>query len=261
MFYEKYGVNAQNVQNVKLFVMKSPKYGRRDADHYEIKAKVANETAPKAIPGRFTDPKASEKQPLYKTEAMQRSQDVNDVRYRLMLALLRGGKTYQGHVEIKFTLTATSAKSDQIFVDYRGEQVLALWINGEQVLEGTPFRGHRIYFPVNLLKEGENTVSVRFESKYVRDCQGIHYFVDKDDGEEYLYSQFEAADAHIAFPCFDQPDMKAPYQLMALVPKGWVALSTCDQVNQTAFSGTPEFNGQVEEYLKTEAIPKAVIDS
>ena len=105
-----------------------------------------------------------------------------------MLALLRGGKTYQGHVEIKFTLTATSAKSDQIFVDYRGEQVLALWINGEQVLEGTPFRGHRIYFPVNLLQEGENTVSVRFESKYVRDCQGIHYFVDKDDGEEYLYS-------------------------------------------------------------------------
>ena len=70
MFYEKYGVNAQNVQNVRVFGMKSPKYARRRGDHYEIKAKVANETAPKAIPGRFTDAKASEKHPLYKTEAM-----------------------------------------------------------------------------------------------------------------------------------------------------------------------------------------------
>ena len=54
----------------------------------------------------------------------------------------------------------------------------------------------------------------------------MHYFVDKEDNEEYLYSQFEAADARRVFPCFDQPDLKAPYKLMALVPRGWIALST-----------------------------------
>jgi len=46
-------------------------------------------------------------------------------------ALLRGGKTYQGQVEIAFTLTAASAKSEKIFVDYRGEKVLELFINGQ----------------------------------------------------------------------------------------------------------------------------------
>jgi aminopeptidase N len=60
----------------------------------------------------------------------------------------------------------------------------------------------------------------------VRDCQGIHYFKDTDDGNEYLYSQFEAADAHKAFPCFDQPDMKAPYEMLVFVPQGWIVLST-----------------------------------
>ena len=79
---------------------------------------------------------------------------------------------------------------------------------------------------------------IRFESNYVKDCQGIHHFVDKDDGEEYLYSQFEAADAHKAFPCFDQPDMKAPYTLMALVPKGWTALSTTKMTKDISHNGS-----------------------
>lgn len=60
----------------------------------------------------------------------------------------------------------------------------------------------------------------------MRDCQGIHYFKDPDDGEEYLYSQFESADAHKCFPCFDQPDLKAPYSLLVFAPENWVVVST-----------------------------------
>jgi len=60
----------------------------------------------------------------------------------------------------------------------------------------------------------------------VRDCEGIHYYKDSADDEEYLYSQFEAASAHKAFPCFDQPNLKAPYTFLAVVPKSWIVLST-----------------------------------
>ena len=123
-------------------------------------------------------------------------------------------------------------------MDYRGEKVLNLVVNGTKVKEGEPFRDHRVYFPKQDLKEGKNVVTLRFVSKYVMDCQGVHYFVDKDDGEEYLYSQFEAADAHKAFPCFDQPDLKATYTLIAVVPRGWVALSTKHQCTDTTHSGT-----------------------
>jgi aminopeptidase N len=156
---------------------------------------------------------------------MQRSKDISEVRYQIAYAMLRGGKNYHGQVKIQFTLNK-GADLDSVFVDYRGEKVLRLSVNGSQVTEGSPFRDHRIYFPSTLLQEGANEVEIRFVSKYVRDCQGIHYFVDKDDNEEYIYSQYEAADAHKAFPCFDQPDLKAPYTLLVLVPQGWLALST-----------------------------------
>jgi len=117
--------------------------------------------------------------------------------------LLRGGKNFHGQVEVKFSLSAESAKSDNIFIDYKGHKVLKLVINGTKVTDGEPFREHRVYFRKDLLKEGQNTVMIRFVSKYVKDCQGMHVFVDKEDNEEYIYSQYEAADAHKAFPCFD----------------------------------------------------------
>jgi hypothetical protein len=93
------------------------------------------------------------------------------VSYKLALALLRGGGAYHGHVVITFYLT--SKPSDSIFVDYKGSKVIKLVINGDDVIEGEPFRNHRIYFPKELLKEGRNEVAIRFESSYVRDCQGL----------------------------------------------------------------------------------------
>jgi hypothetical protein len=41
---------------------------------------------------------------LYRTEAMKRSEQVKDVSYRLAYALNRGGGTFQGQVEVTFSL-------------------------------------------------------------------------------------------------------------------------------------------------------------
>lgn len=95
---------------------------------------------------------------------------------------------FHGQVEVNFNLSDESSKSDNIFIDYKGDKVLKLIVNGKQLTEGEPFREHRIYFPKDLLQEGKNTVVIRFVSKYVRDCMGMHYFVDKEDNEEYLYT-------------------------------------------------------------------------
>ncbi len=55
--------------------------------------------------------------------------------------------------------------------------------------------------------------------------EGLHRFVDPVDGGVYLYSQFETADAKRMFTCFDQPDLKATYELTVLVPASWKAIS------------------------------------
>lgn len=173
----------------------------------------------------FEDTDKEAKQTLYKTEAFKRSDMVSDVSYKLAYALNRGGETFQGHVEMKFTLSHDSCKSDDIFVDYRGDKVHILNINGKILSGGNPFHGHRIHFPKEYLKQGVNQVEIRFTSAYVRDCAGIQYFKDKDDGEEYLYSDFEPHSCHNSFPCFDQPDLKATYEFLAVVPKGWSVFS------------------------------------
>lgn len=106
----------------------------------------------------FKDANADKMSYLYKKEAMQRSADISDVEYKVAYALLRGGETFHGQVDIKFSLSATSCKSENIFCDYRGEKVLWLTVNGQKATKANLFRDHRIYFPVDLLKEGENIV-------------------------------------------------------------------------------------------------------
>ena len=88
-------------------------------------------------------------------------------------------------------------------MDYKGKEVKYVDVNGTRIKGNDYFYDHKIHLPQELLKPGQNKVTVRFVSNYVRDCQGLHYFKDSDDQEEYLYSQFEAADAHKCFPCFD----------------------------------------------------------
>ncbi|HEY4268024.1 MAG TPA: aminopeptidase N, partial [Galbitalea sp.] len=41
----------------------------------------------------------------------------------------------------------------------------------------------------------------------------------------YLYSQFETYDAHRMYACFDQPDLKANFELRVKAPKHWTCIS------------------------------------
>jgi hypothetical protein len=58
---------------------------------------------------------------------------VSDVRYQIAYSLPRGGETFEGNVNVWFNLTAEGAQSGDIYVDYRGEKVHSLQINGTQI--------------------------------------------------------------------------------------------------------------------------------
>ncbi|TDD28770.1 aminopeptidase N [Actinomadura sp. KC06] len=70
-----------------------------------------------------------------------------------------------------------------------------------------------------------NELTVLARCFYMNTAQGLHRFVDPVDQEVYLYTQFEPADAKRVFACFDQPDLKATYQMNVLAPAGWMVLS------------------------------------
>jgi len=71
----------------------------------------------------------------------------------------------------------------------------------------------------------ENELTVVAECAYMNTGEGLHRFVDPIDGEVYLYTQFEVADARRVFTCFDQPDLKASFTWTVTAPSGWQVVS------------------------------------
>ncbi|OBK18523.1 aminopeptidase N [Mycobacterium asiaticum] len=70
-----------------------------------------------------------------------------------------------------------------------------------------------------------NVVVVDADCRYSNTGEGLHRFVDPVDDETYLYSQFETADAKRMFACFDQPDLKATFDIQVTAPKHWKVVS------------------------------------
>ena len=64
---------------------------------------------------------------------------------------------------------------------------------------------------------GSYELHIEFSNDFNTDGAGISR--TEIDGEHYIFSQFEAIDARTAFPCFDEPGFKFPWQLTMTVPK------------------------------------------
>jgi alanyl aminopeptidase len=74
------------------------------------------------------------------------------------------------------------------------------------------------------LSAGKHRLVVRYEAEQDRhSSRGI--FTLEDGGARYSMTQFEATSARKAFPCFDEPGFKVPWQLTLRMPRGSIALS------------------------------------
>src|SRR5947207_9028587 len=79
------------------------------------------------------------------------------------------------------------------------------------------------------LATGEHTLTLRFTGKINERGQGLFYMRYEEQGsgvrKTMLGSQFEATDARRFFPCWDEPVFRARFQLTAVVPENWIAVS------------------------------------
>ncbi len=179
---------------------------------------------------------------LTESEAISRAQRVSDVSYELSLDLAGGQQRYRGHCTAGFALQGEGS----LFLDFEGEEISELILNGS-VVESPAWDGHRLTLPPELLAPA-NTLSIRYRNEYDHTGAGFHQFIDPEDGEEYLYSNFEPFSAHRLFPCFDQPDIKATYRLRVTAPSAWEVVH-----NVAADESSPSDDGRTRhEFGQTE---------
>lgn len=157
---------------------------------------------------------------LEKGQARLRSVRVSHVTYQVSLSLPAENVPFEGTARIHFNLNDNRQPLTLDFVD--GE-VLSLRLNGKQI--APDYNGNFIILPATALRMGRQSVEVVYRHAYVRDGQGLHWFRDPEDGEAYIYTQFEPWAFNKVFPGFDQPDIKATYRLDVEAPSHWQVIS------------------------------------
>jgi aminopeptidase N len=166
---------------------------------------------------------------------------VSDVRYALTFVLERQSRQVKGTETLTFHLSDTST---DLPLDFRDGTIEQVSLNGRAIT--TELQDGHLILHADALHSGGNTVALRFTSRVDTAGAAITRYEDKEDGSEYIYSLFVPMDASMAFPCFDQPDLKARFTLTVDAPAEWTVIgntaaakTTRDgAVSQTFFAET-----------------------
>lgn len=153
---------------------------------------------------------------LTEAYARFRSELLSDIAYTLFFDLDGHSRQFLGKTTIHFELKHLV---DELSVDFSGGIVEKLRVNGRDI--EPDYNGSFISMDREFLRNGPNSIIVWYRQPYSSDGAGLHRFTDPEDGRVYVYSHFEPYDANRAFPCFDQPDLKASYALEVKAPANW----------------------------------------
>ncbi|MGK5084290.1 aminopeptidase N [Bdellovibrionota bacterium FG-1] len=166
---------------------------------------------------------------LSREMAHSRSKQVSHVSYTMWFGLDEAHDDYEGRMVINFELRAQARElTKTLGLDFEDGTIRSLTLNG-QALDTQSiaqlYDSHRIVFKTTDLLSGNNRVEIAFTHAYSHNGTGLHRFKDPVDQNIYLYSNFEPYDAHRMFPCVDQPDLKASYELTVEAPPEWEVIS------------------------------------
>ena len=171
--------------------------------------------------------------------AADRARRVSDVRYALSFVIPElKGQPIEGRAEIRLRL---SDASRPLALDFQAtpSQVRGVTVAG-RAAPSAIVNGHLVVTP-EWLATGENEIAIEFTA-------GDVPFNRQDD---FLYTLFVPARAHEAFPCFDQPDLKARVSLTLDVPAGWTAVANAAELDRAAAAGRTRVRFAESEPIST----------
>ncbi len=155
---------------------------------------------------------------LTRDEAATRSALITVSSYQVDLDLSGDDVTFGSVSVIRFSCAAPGSSTH---LDLTAPAVREIILNDAPVSLDA-FDGDRITLTG---LAADNVLRVTVDCAYSHSGEGLHRFTDPADGRVYLYSDLETFDAHRVYACFDQPDMKATYELAVTAPADWQVVS------------------------------------
>ena len=155
---------------------------------------------------------------LTRDQAVERAALITVDSYQINLDITDGRRCAPGERTFRSTTTVVfdALAGGDTVIDIAADTVRSATLNGHDLdvsgydeSTGIPLRG----------LADRNVVVVDADCRYSNTGEGLHRFVDPVDDETYLYSQFETADAKRMFACFDQPDLKATFDVRVTAPQ------------------------------------------
>ena len=161
----------------------------------------------------------------------------NPDHYALTVNMNFSNNTYDGDETIDLTLTKPSntITLNAVEIDFHevtvtaGGQTQTAKVSSDEKNEMATFTVDK------QLPAGAATVHIKYTGHLNDKLRGFYLSTYK--GRKYEVSQMEATDARVAFPCFDEPDYKATFDITAIVDKGDTAISNGQIVSDTPGPG------------------------
>jgi aminopeptidase N len=159
------------------------------------------------------------------------------VRYALELTLRPEAPTYPGTVSIDVEVREPVR---QVWLHAQDVEVSAARVEfAGRTLEARPVtasEGRLGLLLPEALPPGQARLVLAFTGRVEREkSQGL--YGETEAGEPYLYTFFEPIDARRAFPCFDEPAFKVPWQLTFTVKQEHVAAANAPVEREEALPG------------------------
>jgi aminopeptidase N len=147
------------------------------------------------------------------TLAEERAAALSNVRYALSLDIPSSlSEALSGTVAIRFELKDASRPLVLDFAPDSGNITSVSTTSGPASYRAV---NEHIVVAADHLVAGENTIEIAFRAGDAA----------LNRNPDFLYSLFVPARARLAFPCFDQPDIKARFTLELTTPGDWAAIS------------------------------------
>jgi alanyl aminopeptidase len=180
--------------------------------------------------------------------------DASPTSYRASLEINPDETSFKGRINIRFEakkpletlwLNASDLSISQARLIAGGKTTDVRTVPGGEEFIGLHFDPR--------LPAGKAEIELAYTGRFrLHDSSGV--FRMEEDGNQYIFTQFEETDARAAFPCLDEPSYKVPWQLTLTIPEKYDAVSNTPIERQEA-------NGdrKVLQFAQTKPLPSYLI--